>query len=164
MKSSLLKSAAVGVAIVLSLSLIQASAVSAETFRQGDQFVVAQSGTPLMRGTQTLATLSQGQRFNVLRTEGEWVGTSAMVSGNTVSGWVHQRQIATPSQYAQRRTTRRSYSYQPAPATGGYTSRSYSSPGRSYSSRGMTTNRGFIMGSTPYGPSYWRADRKIAGY
>jgi hypothetical protein len=34
-----------------------------------------------------------------------------------------------------------------------------------YSSGGSSSsNRRLIMGATPYGPSYWRADRKISGY
>lgn len=136
---------------------------AAEAFHSGDTFVVAQAGVPLMRGSNTLATLSQGQRLNVLRTEGDWVGTSTVVNGQTVAGWVYKRQIATPEQYAQRRTTRRSYSYQPAtPGNYSYPSRGYSSPSRGYS--GSSRSGGFIMGLTPYGPSYWRADRKIAGY
>ncbi|HET6881869.1 MAG TPA: hypothetical protein VFI31_17015 [Pirellulales bacterium] len=165
MNVSLLKSAACGAALLLSLSAMTASAV-AESFHQGDQLVVTQSGTPLKRGTQTLATLPQGHRLSVLRTEGEWVGTTAVVNGETVGGWIHQRQVATPAQYAQRRTSRRSFSYQPGVAGGGMSGGSSYSGGSYYSGRSRSTNsnRGFIMGATPYGPSYWRADRKIKGY
>lgn len=127
-------------------------------FHSGDEFVVAQQRAPLMRGSEALATLSQGQRYHVLRTEGDWLGTTAVLNGQTITGWVHSRQVATPAQYAQRRTTRRSYSYQP-----GTVSPSYSYGSRGYSSR-SSSNNGFIMGQTPYGPSYWRADRKIKGY
>lgn len=145
-------------ALVLPLAWGTNTALAIEAFGPGDDFVVTPGRAPLMRGTNTLATLTQGQRLRVLQTQGDWVGTSAVVSGRTISGWVHKSQVATPSQYAQRRTTRRSYSYQPGPATGGY---SYPSRGYSNSS---TNRRGFIMGQAPYGPSYWRADRKIVGY
>lgn len=144
-------------AIVFALQSTTATTFAAEEFSSGDQFVVAQEGAPLMRGWQTLATLAQGQRLNVLQTEGDWIGTSIVVNGRAVGGWLHKRQLATPAQYAQRRTTRRAYSYQPAQPTGGYpsTNRGYSpSP----------QNRRLIMGATPYGPSYWRADRKVTGY
>jgi hypothetical protein len=157
MKYSIGKLSVMVAALFLALTLGSNAAFATDAFRAGDAFVVTQAAAPLMRGPDTLATLSQGQRLNVLRTEGDWVGTSAMVNGRTITGWVHRRQVTTPTQYAQRRTTRRSYSYQPGPATGGY-----SSPRRGYSN--SSTNRGFIMGQTPYGPSYWRADRKIAGY
>lgn len=133
------------------------SEVLAADFQAGEEFVVAQSGVALMRGSNTLATLSQGQRYKVLGTEGEWIGTRAVINGQTVGGWVRRSHVMTPSQYAVRRTTRRSYSYQP-----GLTAGSYSSPSRGYS-RSSSGGR-LIMGSTPYGPSYWRADRKITGY
>lgn len=145
-------------AVLLVLSCSIRPAAAAEAFRAGDPFVVAQQGAPLMRGPNTLARLSMGQRLNVLKTEGDWVGTRAMVNGQAVDGWVYKRQVATPAQYAARRATRRSYSFQPGAPTGGYTSGGAS---RSYS---RSSNRGFTMGLTPYGPSYWRADRKIAGY
>ncbi|MGH8162664.1 MAG: hypothetical protein ACRESR_11110, partial [Gammaproteobacteria bacterium] len=100
-------------------------------------------------------------------TEGDWVGTSAVANGRTISGWVYRPQIATPAQYAQRRATRRRYSYQPGAMPSGSAYGGYSNPGRSYSNGGSSrssSNNGLIMGLTPYGPSYWRADRKISGY
>jgi hypothetical protein len=144
-------------AIFMAACSIPSAALAAD-FRSGDQMVVAQQGAPLKRGSETLATLSQGQKLKVLETDGDWVGTSAVVNGQTVSGWVYRRQVATPAQYAARRTTRRSYSYQPSAPSGG----GYSSPSRS--SARSSSNGQFIMGLTPYGRSYWRADRKISGY
>jgi hypothetical protein len=134
-----------------------ASALVAAEFSAGDPFVVAQQGAPLMRGPTTLATLAAGQRLNVVQTKGDWIGTRAALNGRTIAGWVHQRQVATPSQYAQRRTTRRAYSYQPAP-----TPQSYPSTNRGPST--SPSNGGLIMGLTPYNRSYWRADRKVSGY
>jgi hypothetical protein len=147
-------------AAILVAPCASTSAFAAEGFRAGDSFVVSQVGVPLMRGSETVATLSQGQRLNVLRTEGNWVGTSAVVNGRTVSGWVRQGQIATPAQYAQRQTTRRRYSYQAGSDQGG----GYSAPSRNYSRSSSSSGGRLIMGVTPYGPSYWRADRKIKGY
>ena len=91
MKALWLNSAACGTALIFSFFPMTASVMAVEAFHQGDQVVVKQSGTPLKRGTQTLATLSQGQRMNVLRTEGEWVGTTAVVNGETVGGWIQDR-------------------------------------------------------------------------
>ena len=122
-------------------------------FKPGDEIVATASGTPLMRGNSTLATVAQGQTLRVLKVEGSWVGTTVTVNGAQVGGWLWSKQLATPAQYqAQRQTVRRSYSYQPAPVyTGPYVGqRSYSQP--------------FVMGLTPYGNPYWRADRKIMGY
>ena len=130
-----------------------------ETFRAGETFIVAQQGTALMRGNEKLTTLSQGQRLSVLATEGDWIGTSVVVNGRTVGGWIHKGQAVTPSQYTQRATVRR-YSYQPGGAMEGG---STYPGGYSRSSRSSSGGR-LIMGHTPYGPSYWRADRKINGY
>lgn len=143
-------------AIVLTFTWTTPSAFAAESFNPGDEFIVARQGAPLMRGSNTLATLPQGERFKVLRTEGDWVGTSAALNGETIYGWVHKQQVATPAQYAQRRTMRR-YSVQPGTAAESYPAQ----PAR----RSSAVERKFIMGHTPYGPpSYWRADRKIMGY
>ncbi|HVX11307.1 MAG TPA: hypothetical protein VHC22_09020 [Pirellulales bacterium] len=147
-------------AAILIAPWASAPVLAADAFRPGDSFVVAQAGAPLMSGRQTLATLSQGQRLSVLRTEGDWVGTTAVVNGKSITGWVHQRQVTTPAQYAQRQTTRRRYSYQAGSDQGG----GYASPSRNYSRSSSSSGGRLIMGVTPYGPSYWRADRKIKGY
>lgn len=133
------------------------SPLVAQEFSPQDQIVVAQQGAPLKRGSRVLATLDQGQRLNVVESRGNWVGTRVVVDGQVVAGWLHKRYLSAPAQSAQGRTTRRVYSYQPAPAVG-----NYSSSGRGYSA--PQSNGGFIMGLTPYNRSYWRADRKISGY
>lgn len=146
--------------VIFTASCSLASFAAAADFRSGDQFVVAKQGAPLKRGSETLANLSQGQRLKVLETNGDWLGTSAVINGRTVKGWVYKPQAATPAQYAARRATRRSYSFQPsAPASGGY-----AYPSRPSGSARSSSNGQFIMGLTPYGKSYWRADRKISGY
>lgn len=133
------------------------STLAAEEFRVGEQMVIAQPKVELKRGTETVATLSDGQRLKILQTDGEWLGTSTTVNGRTVTGWIQKRQVLTPAQYTQRPTTRRSSSYQPAPAT--------STPSNSAANRGSSRSRskGFIMGQQ-YGSDYWRAGRKINGY
>ncbi|HWB08003.1 MAG TPA: hypothetical protein VG826_02075 [Pirellulales bacterium] len=160
MRYSAIRLSLFGSALAMAALWSARAGLAAETFRPGEAFIVAQQSTPLMRGTETLATLSQGQRLSVLAAEGDWLGTSVVVNGQTVGGWIHKRQAATPTQYAQRMTTRRRYSYQSDAAEGGgYVGGGYS---RGYS-RSSSGER-FIMGHTPYGPSYWRADRKIKGY
>ena len=142
-------------AVVLPWGL--ASPVAAQEFSARDQVVVGQQGAPLKRGSRTLATLAQGQRLNVVETRGNWVGTRVVVDGQLVAGWLHKRYLSAAGQLAQGRTTRRVYSYQPAPAV-----ENSPSTGRGYSA--PKSNNGLIMGLTPYNRSYWRADRKISGY
>lgn len=165
MKSSCIWVSGSVAACLVATMLLVPSAMAAN-FRAGDQFVVAQQGTPLKRGTNVLARLSQGQELTVIKTQGDWLGASTVVNGETVAGWVHQRHAATPAQYAAQRTTRRRYSYQPAQPSA--PARTYASPSRGntyYRGGGRSSSGGqFIMGLTPYGRSYWRADRKISGY
>lgn len=147
-------------AFVAALAIIvfesRAAALASNPFHVGESFVVAQQGTPLMIGSNTLARLSQGQRLNVLQAQGNWLGTSAVVNGRSVSGWIHKTHVATPTQYAQRRTVRRSYSFQPGRGWGGSSSSSQN--------HARPLHDKFFMGQMPYGPAYWRADRKIVGY
>lgn len=157
MRISWQKQTVLGAVVVLAAAGWWTSPAVAADFRTGDQFIVARQNAPLKRGSETLATLPQGQRLKVLETDGDWVGTSVMLNGRAVTGWVHRPQVATPTEYAAQRATRR-FSYQPpAPSAG-----TYSPPSRS---TGRSSSNGqFIMGLTPYGRSYWRADRKISGY
>lgn len=110
-----------------------------------------------MRGYSALATAAAGQSLQVFKVEGPWVGTAVTVNGAKIGGWIRAGQLATPRQYqALRQSARRSYSYQPAPVYGGSYQGYY---------RGVPAySQPFIMGATPYGGSYWRADRKIIGY
>lgn len=139
--------------------------------KKGESMVVASGNAPLMRGWSTLARLPAGQRFDVLRTEGNWVGARTTVNGRALSGWLWRGQVATPGQFAQRQTTRR-YSYQPGTSVRRYSAmpggamygRGFGGGYGGYYGGGMRYGSSFTMGATPYGPSYWRADRKIAGY
>lgn len=89
-----------------------ADALAAD-FATGDQLVVAAQNAPLMRGNSTLARLPAGQRFEVIRTQGNWVGTRANVNGRNVSGWLWRGNVATPQQFAYRQQQLRRYSYIP---------------------------------------------------
>lgn len=140
-------------ALFPAMQWLSVPASAADTFRAGDELIVSNRGAPLMLGKNTLATLPQGQRLRVVRTQGEWLGTSAVVDGQTLAGWVYRGRVTPTTQSAQRRTGRRTYSYQPAPSSGSYSRRGYSG----------STPRGY-MGPAPYGPQYWRADRKINGF
>jgi len=145
----------------------EASALPPNPFHANDAFVVMYSGAPLMRGDSTLATLPQGETLKVLKVEGPWVGTAVTVNGRKIGGWVWAGQAGTSEQYtAMQRSTRRRYSFAPTSSygvSGGYsTAPSYLGP------NGVLPNQGspnrLIIGETPYGPSYWRADKKIIGY
>lgn len=134
------------------VSMAVAGEGQAKPFKPGDQ-IVCTSATRLLRGRSTLATVNEGQALRVLKVEGPWVGTAVSVNGRTIGGWISSKQLATPQEYqAMRPTTRRGYSYQPAPV--------YGSPDYGLSTYGGT----FIMSETPYGRPYWRADRKVIGY
>lgn len=146
----------------------EASAAPPNPFKPNDSFVVTYNQAPLMRGYSTLASLRQGTTLNVLKVEGPWVGTVVTVNGKKVGGWVWAGQTATPQRYAaMQRNARRRYSFAPAPSygvMGGYsTSGSYYGGASGVLPNQESLNR-LEMGFTPYGPSYWRADRKIIGY
>lgn len=79
------------------------------------------------------------------------------------AAYLNHRPAATGRLYAQRRTGRRRFSYQAGEAGESY----YFYPSRPYyrgGDSGSILNRRLIMGYTPYGTAYWRADRKIVGY
>lgn len=145
----------------------EAAALPPNPFHPNDSFVVAYSGAPLMRGDETLATLPRGETLKVLKVEGPWVGTAVTVNGRKTGGWVWAGQAATPEQYtAMQRTARRRYSFAPTPSYGVYGG--YSTAPSYYGPSGVLPNQDspnrLRMGETPYGPSYWRADKKIIGY
>lgn len=137
-------------------------------FQPNDSFVVAYSGAPLMRGYDTLAALPQGETLKVLKVEGPWVGTTVMVDGRKVGGWVWCGQAATAERYAAMQQSRRRYSFAPTPSYGGYGA--YGGYGDSdyVGTVGVLPNQDspnrLSIGDTPYGPRYWRADKKIIGY
>jgi len=138
-----------------------------------DEFIVARPNAPLMRGNSTLATLPQGEKLRVLKVEGPWVGTAVLVNGRKVGGWVWAGQTATPQQYTTMRNSMRRYSVAPTTSfgpSGGYSmSPGYNTTGGYMAGPdGVLPNQEspnhLILGATPYGPSYWRADRKVIGY
>lgn len=138
---------ALALAGIVGLQANHKVALPPNPFKPNDSFVVAQSGTRLMRGDSTLATLAQGQTLQVLKIDGPWIGTAVLVDGRKLTGWVWAGQAASPEQYrATLRSTRRRYSLTPTP---GANQGSISRPRK---------------GGTRYGPSYQRADRKIKGF
>lgn len=143
------------------------SAAPSNAFQPNDEFVVARPNAPLMRGNSTLATLPQGERLRVLKVEGPWVGTAVMVNGRKVGGWVWAGQAASPQQYMAMRNSMRRYSVAPTTTYGvggGYSTAPSIGGGYGGVLPNQESPNRLIMGATPYGPSYWRADRKIMGY
>lgn len=167
---SLMNSRLLRATLVASLAGLWASealALPPNPFHANDSFVVTYSGAPLMRGDSTLATLPRGETLRVLKVEGPWVGTAVTVNGRKIGGWVWAGQAATPEQYtAMQRSAQRRYSFAPTPSygvSGGYSmAPSYLGPSGVLPNQ-SSPNR-LIIGETPYGPSYWRADKKIIGY
>ena len=136
---------------------------------RGDSMVVNSQNAPLMRGSSTLATLPRGHRFEVLRTQGPWLGARTTVNGETISGWIWQGHATTPQQFAARPQSVRRYSAVPGAATpyrgpNPYRSNTLPSDMRDYYTGGVRSGSPLIMGGTRYGTNYWRADRKIIGY
>lgn len=158
--------------------------------KQGETMVVASAAAPVMRGWSTLARLPAGHQFNVIRTEGNWVGTRTTVNGRTVSGWLWRGNVATPRQFAARQSARR-YSLQPGLGAVPYPeatvrrnrateaipgaatpydgpnpyARPYLWPDMGdYITGGVRSRSPLVMGLTRYGMNYWRADRKVIGY
>lgn len=78
------------------------------------------AGTPLMRGTQVVATVPSDQDLKVLKTEGPWVGVAVEVNGSKRGGWVLRSGgdagSRTAMQYRQRFSYTPEASGQPAPA------------------------------------------------
>lgn len=156
-------------AVVMVLAHANAAAAAPQT---GRQVVVSVSRAPLMRGSQTLATVAYGQRLNVIEMQGQWVGTSVIRNGRRIAGWIWNGQTSLPDQFAARQAVRR-YSYQPIPGAGGYMGGAYPNPYATnvlppnmgdYNVGGVRSSSPLMMGETPYGRSYWRADRKVIGY
>jgi hypothetical protein len=140
---------------------------------RGDrQVVVSVNSAPLMRGGKTLTTVRYGQRLNVIEVKGPWIGTAVMVDGRRIGGWVWNGQTATPDRFAAGRQAVRRYSYQPSASAersraGGYPN-SYRTntllPDMGdYNVGGFRSSSPLIIGETPYGRGYWRADRKVIG-
>lgn len=146
----------------LSLAIVMSSrslAAAAATLQPGDEAVVSDNGTPLKIGNDTLLTLSRGQRFKVIQIQGPWVGGRVSVDGQERAGWVWSERALTPQQFATQPRRVRRYSFDPSERLA--LPRATFSRGGSNSS---SSREPFVMGATPYGPRYWRADRKITGY
>lgn len=147
-------------ALLIALVLKTTSTAASEPVLQaGDEAVVNNDATPLKIGEKTLGTLGRGERFKIIEIQGPWLGARVTVGGTERLGWIWRDSVTTPGQFAAPPRRVRRYSYAP--------SETMAQPRPTYSRRGSSSSsssRSFIMGATPYGPSYWRADRKIMGY
>jgi hypothetical protein len=63
------------------------------SFKAGQRVAVAGDGVKLMRGRDAIATLDKGQEVTILKVQGQWLGTSVTVDGQTKSGWVAVRNV-----------------------------------------------------------------------
>lgn len=146
-------------ALLIALVLKTTSTAASEpALRAGDEAVVNHATTPLKIGHETLATLAHGQRFKIIEVQGPWLGTRVTVGDGERLGWIWRESVTTPQQFAAQPRRVRRYSYAPSEVL--------AQPRASYSRGGSSSSSSepFIMGATPYGPRYWRADRKIMGY
>lgn len=144
------------IALVLKTSR---TAASEPALQAGDEAVVNSNVTPLKIGEKTLGTLGRGERFKIIEVQGPWLGARVTVDGIERLGWIWRDSVTTPGQFAAQPRRVRRFSYAPA--------ETMARPRPTYSRRGSSSSsssKSFIMGATPYGPSYWRADRKIMGY
>lgn len=62
-------------------------------FKAGGHVKIVGDGVKLMRGHDTLATLNNGQEVSILKVQGNWLGTSIEIGGETKAGWVAARNV-----------------------------------------------------------------------
>lgn len=102
------------VGLMLLASSVQAQVAPSEV-SAGERMTVTRGTTGLMRGTQSLGTLTRGQSFEVLRVQGGWLGAKIQVDGEERAGWVwhgHVRPEGTAAAESAPPVYRR-YSYEP---------------------------------------------------
>ncbi|HJT36581.1 MAG TPA: hypothetical protein VJ783_31450, partial [Pirellulales bacterium] len=149
---------AVSALLIILVLKTTSTAASEPALKAGDEAVVNSDATPLKIGEKTLGTLGRGERFKIIEVQGPWLGARVTVDGGERLGWIWRDSVTTPGQFAVQPRRVRRYSYAP--------SETMAQPRPTYSRRGSSSSsssKSFIMGATPYGPSYWRADRKIMG-
>jgi hypothetical protein len=88
------------IAAMLALALPAAMANGETNLQPGDRVIVTAPQARLMRGSETVATAKRGQELEVLKVEGNWIGTTVESAGESIGGWVWFRQVA-PADSAQ---------------------------------------------------------------
>lgn len=93
-------------------------------FQVGERVEVSTPEAKVMKGTQTVGTIKQGQIVEVRKIEGPWLGIEVHSNGKKLSGWIWNQYVTPvrePSTVspelapAQPQVQRRSFSYEPAP-------------------------------------------------
>lgn len=79
---------------VLSRRSFSYQPIVADAFKPGERVKIARDGVKLMRGHETIATLSKGQEITVLKVQGRWLGASTETGGETKAGWVASDNVA----------------------------------------------------------------------
>lgn len=78
----------------MSLILLSAATMASAAPATGEHVIVAAPQARVMRGNEVLATVHNGQRLEVLKREGPWVGTIVHVGDKNVGGWIYQGDLA----------------------------------------------------------------------
>jgi hypothetical protein len=100
-------------AALLVLPFAAANADEETTLQPGDRVTVTAPRAPLMRGQQTVGMVRRGQELEVLKVEGNWIGTTADFRDRQVGGWIWFRQVAPAEGELAQRATRRRFSFEP---------------------------------------------------
>lgn len=64
------------------------------SFAAGDEVEVVRDGAKLMRGSELIASLSDGDSFQVTREQDGWLGASFEKDGQKLNGWVWHGDVA----------------------------------------------------------------------
>ena len=61
--------------------------------KKGDVVIVVSETADLQRGVDIVAKAAKDQELEVLKVNGNWVGTAVTVEGKKVGGWIHKKYI-----------------------------------------------------------------------
>lgn len=117
----------------LSLCLLLLATSANAATSAGEQVIVTAPQARVMRGNTLVATVRNGQRLEVLKTVGPWVGTVVRVGDKSIGGWVYQGDLANATSGMALRSPGRRFSYEgdaaaaPLPAQRSFASPSYGS-------------------------------------
>lgn len=99
--------------LVVALLFTAATANAETSVQPGERVIVTTPQARLMRGEQTVATAARGQALQVLKVEGNWIGTSVATPRGPVGGWIWFRQVAPEGSSLAQQAIRRRFSFEP---------------------------------------------------